>query len=299
MLGLVFLILYSFQYFGAAAKVATGYACASVLLIIAHRMWSKPDMSWYAQGLAGGGWALAYFTTFAMGYIPGVQLIPNTSVELILLIAVAGAALWQSLSKDSETISILSNVLAFISVFLAGISTATIFAVAILLAAIGFCTYKRQWFGLYMSSILCSYIAFISAQAQNSIPHGADLATPQIWIAASIYSKMWLTYTALGVLLRPANDSSRLLVIWGSVINGLTYISCMYLLLTAAHVEQHWLLPAVVGVAYLTAWRVGGKGATTAVAHLMLALTCLNVALWKGRSPDKPAPQCARWSVVC
>lgn len=64
-LGVAFFILYTFQYFGPAMKIAMGLAIAGGLIGSGVWLERRDFLRWYARGRLGGGWALRYFTTYA------------------------------------------------------------------------------------------------------------------------------------------------------------------------------------------------------------------------------------------
>src|SRR5271170_4221272 len=92
-LGVAFLIMYSFQFFGPSLKLLTGLAVSSSLILLGSRMAAKEQQKWFGHGLTAGGWSLLYFTTYAAYYLPNVAIISSLSLEAILLMAVATGSL--------------------------------------------------------------------------------------------------------------------------------------------------------------------------------------------------------------
>ncbi|HMI30296.1 MAG TPA: DUF2339 domain-containing protein, partial [Candidatus Limnocylindrales bacterium] len=107
-LGTAFFLVYSFQYLGPVAKLAMGYAVGAVLLITGLRLERRPGIEWYARGLLGGGWAVLYFTTYAMHHVPETKILDSAGVDLLFLLVVAAGAIRHSLVYRSQTIVMLA-----------------------------------------------------------------------------------------------------------------------------------------------------------------------------------------------
>jgi len=123
-LGTAFFLVYSFQYLGPAAKIAMGYAMGAVLLVLGLRLERKPGIEWYGRGLMGGGWAVLYFTSYAMYHVPETKILGSAALDLILLLVVAAGAIRHALTYRSPAITMLAFLLAFLTT---GISQVTYF----------------------------------------------------------------------------------------------------------------------------------------------------------------------------
>src|SRR5436853_2951035 len=107
-LGTAFFLVYSFQYLGPPAKVAMGFGVGVALLVIGLRLERRPGLGWYALGLMGGGWAVLYFTTYAMYHVPETKILSIGAIDVILLLLVEAGAVRHALTKRSQTITMLA-----------------------------------------------------------------------------------------------------------------------------------------------------------------------------------------------
>src|SRR5262249_15184207 len=85
-LGIVFLIMYSFQYFSPVLQLLTGLVVSSSLILLGSTMAAKEKQKWFGHGLTAGGWSLLFFTTYAAHYLPHVAVINSLPLETVLLL---------------------------------------------------------------------------------------------------------------------------------------------------------------------------------------------------------------------
>ena len=112
--GIALLIGYSFKYLGPGIKISIGYAFGIGLLIFGTYLEKKKDISIYGKTLIGGGWAINYFTTFAMHHIPAVRLIESPVLGMSLLLAVSAVTVAHIYRYRSQIATAFSYLLIFI-----------------------------------------------------------------------------------------------------------------------------------------------------------------------------------------
>jgi len=162
-IGVALLIGYSFKYLGPIGKISIGFAFGVGMLLFGHYIEKKKDFSIYGKGLIGGGWAITYFTTFAMHHIPMVRLIANPFLGMALLIIVSLVSVMDVYRYKSQIATGFSYLLIFITLM---ISPATVFtmaaAIPVALSLIFFMK-KMKWmeFGLY--GMFMTYVTYIMA----------------------------------------------------------------------------------------------------------------------------------------
>jgi len=90
-LGVAFFLAWKLQTWGPAGKVLCGFAVSAVLL--AGGIWLEGTATYriFARAGIGGGWALAFFTTFAMNHIPAARVLNSPVSDLVLMLLVAAA----------------------------------------------------------------------------------------------------------------------------------------------------------------------------------------------------------------
>jgi uncharacterized membrane protein len=81
-IGLAFFLAYKLQTWGPAGKVLCGYAVSVALLAGGVWLEQKATYRIFARAGIGGGWALGFFTTFALYHIPAAHLLNSLAVDL-------------------------------------------------------------------------------------------------------------------------------------------------------------------------------------------------------------------------
>ena len=156
-LGIAFLIAYSFQYFGPIAKIVTGFTISSLLLALGEFIERKQKLVGYGHALAGGAWSLAYFTAYAMHHIESVRVIQDPLLGAIAMMAVAMAAIAYAFKKNSEMVAVLAVCLGFVTLSVSGLTLFSPIASFILTAALSFMVFKRQWSKLYCAGLMTAF----------------------------------------------------------------------------------------------------------------------------------------------
>src|SRR5262249_48549178 len=88
-LGVAFFLAYQLKTFGPAGKVLVGYVVSTVML--GSGIWFERHDQYriLARAGVGGGWALFFFTTYAMYHVPAAHIVSSQLVDLVLMLAVA------------------------------------------------------------------------------------------------------------------------------------------------------------------------------------------------------------------
>lgn len=187
--GVSLLIMYSFQYFGAWAKIFTGFAISGILLSLGEYLDQKQKMRWYGNALAGGGWSLAYFTSYAMHHVDVVKVVDDPITGSSLMLLVAGAAMMQSFNKNSELVATLAIMLGYLTIGLSELGPFSVVASVILTACLSFMVHKKKWTGLYSIGTLSAFASSLfAADFHRTIPGiGTELGLiVPYWLASAL-----------------------------------------------------------------------------------------------------------------
>lgn len=144
-LGIGFFISYSFKYFPPLVKNLMGYLVSGVLFYLGNRFERQKQMKHYGLALMGAGWALTYFTTYALHHFDASRVIHNQFIDMILLFFVAIGMMWHSMRAKSETMMIVSLGTAYVT-SLIGTVTAFTFVSSLVLGCVAmFLLYRFKW----------------------------------------------------------------------------------------------------------------------------------------------------------
>jgi len=255
-LGVAFFILYTFRYLGAGAKIAIGYAVGCGLLALGALVERRKGLAWYGRGLIGGGWAVAYFTTYAMHNIPSTRIIQDPTVSLVFLLMVTAAAIGSALRHRSQIEAIFAFLLGFLTMFVSHVTLFTLGSVVLLTAAIVIVAVRMLWPGLCLYGTVGSHLThMILAQRLIGLnlisSEYADVAVTQFWLNAAFLILYWSAYNTAVLLLGRAENRNRRLLITATIANSLLFGMQMLTSVPHAYWDGRYLTPLCLGVAHL------------------------------------------------
>jgi hypothetical protein len=142
---------------GPGGKVALLYAVAATLL--GGGIWFERKERYRLIGRTGigGGWAMFFFTTYAMHHVAAMQVMSSNVLNSVLLGAVSAVMVTHTLRYRSQLVTGLAFLLAFSTVAL---SQDTVYALAAgVILAVGVVTIalRMGWYELEVFGILASY----------------------------------------------------------------------------------------------------------------------------------------------
>lgn len=109
------------------------------------------------RALIGGGWATTFLIAYAIRHAPAFTVLSRDSVDLVILLAVAGAMVWHTLKYNSQTVTGLAFLLGFAAVTLNPDPPFNLIAGALLISGMTVIVLRRQWYALEVFGILASY----------------------------------------------------------------------------------------------------------------------------------------------
>ena len=160
--GVALLIGYSFKYMGPAVKIGIGYAFGASLLLFGTYMEKKENFSIYGKTLIGGGWAINYFTTYAMHHIEAVRLINSPILGMLLLLAVSAATIIHTYKYKSQLATAFSYLLIFITLMIHPVSLYTMASTLLVSLSLIFFMYKLRWNEFAIYGMVMTYLTFMA-----------------------------------------------------------------------------------------------------------------------------------------
>jgi uncharacterized membrane protein len=157
-LGIGFLISYSFRYFGPLVKILFGYVVGVILFVLGFKMEVSERFRNYGRVLLGGGWAVTYFTTYAMYHFDASRVISSQLLDLVLLAAVALGMIMHSLKYKSQELSAVALAVGYLSATLGDINAFTLIACFVLAVAALVLVFRMQWLRFIIFGIALTYL---------------------------------------------------------------------------------------------------------------------------------------------
>jgi len=142
---------------GPGGKVALLYAAAATLL--GGGIWLERKERYLLIGRTGigGGWALTFFTTYAMNHVQAMLVMNSETFNCVLLLGVAIAIAAHTLRYQSQLVTGLAFLLAFSTVALTQDTVYALSAGVILAIGIVGVALKMGWYELEVFGILASF----------------------------------------------------------------------------------------------------------------------------------------------
>jgi hypothetical protein len=179
---------------GPAGKVALIYAIGAALLGGGIWLERKERYRLIGRSGIGGGWALLFFTTYAMYHVPAMHVLRSQTLDCVLLLGVAVAMVAHTLRYKSQLVTGLAFLLAFSTVALSQDTVYSLAAGVILAVAIVAIALKEGWYELEIFGILASYANHFY-WLYKLYPLGmSGHAFTEFWPSAIILILYWLTF---------------------------------------------------------------------------------------------------------
>lgn len=157
-IGIALFLAYKFPTLSNPEKVGLGYFVSLAILGLGVYMERLDLYRIFARALIGGGWALVFFTTYAMHFVKYTQVIETEWVDLVLLFAVAWMMVAHTLRYNSQVVTGLAFLLGYTTVAISQNTVYCLAAGAILAIGLVAIVHRRSWFELEIFGLTASYL---------------------------------------------------------------------------------------------------------------------------------------------
>lgn len=179
---------------GPGPRVALTYAIAAAML--GGGIWLERRERYRLLGRTGigGGWALLFFTTYAMHHVAPMTVMRSNTLDCVLMLIVAVVMVVHTLRYCSQLVTGLAFLLGFSTVALSQDTVYALVASVILALGIAAIALSMSWFELEIFGILASYANHFY-WLYKLYPDGtAGHAFPEFWPSAMILVSYWATF---------------------------------------------------------------------------------------------------------
>src|SRR5215469_5783718 len=164
-LGVVLLVLgvasfgiYELEELGPFGKAAISYLAGAALLAGGIFLEKRERYTILGRTGIGGGWALLFFTTYALNHVQAMRVLPSETMDLVLMLGVAGAMVAHTLRYNSQLVTGLAFLLAYTTVSLSHDNVYSLTAGVVLAVGLVSIVVTRGWFELEIFGILSCYL---------------------------------------------------------------------------------------------------------------------------------------------
>lgn len=260
-MGTAFFLNYSIRQLGPAGKITVGYLLAAGLLVAGMLGERRERYRVLARAALGGGWALAYFTTYALHNIPVVRLVRSPGVGFALLFAVAAAMVAHSLRYNSQVATGFAYLLGFASVAASQLTVKTLVASALLAASLGIVLWRRRWYQIEPAAVVATYAVHWLWLRQMREIYGAHKPFPDFSTSVALCTSYWVIFTVLHFLRDARETRARNWILAGFVLNAAGYLAVLRY--QSIHPEWRFWFLLATGAVYAAlgayAWQRGRR----------------------------------------
>ena len=281
-IGVAFFLAPRLLTMGPVGKSLTGLTVSITLLLGGLWLERKPAYRIFARAGISGGWALLFFTTFAMHHFAATRVIGSLPADLLLMLLVATGMVLHSLRYGSQTATGLAFLLAFATVATSHLESASgtiifsLVASAVLALGLVIVTTRKHWAELELAGLVAvmgNHFLWLSLVMPAL---GGKAGFPLFWQSTALILFYWALFRAAYLLRLPLDaaedriSSLSAVVTMGGVLGLLKFQS--------AHPE--WAFRALVAMGtvemLLGLWSRGRR--RTAFTVLTTIATVLLVA---------------------
>jgi len=244
-LGIAFFLSYELRAMGPGGKVLVGLITSVVML--AAGIWFERSERYriLARAGIGGGWALLFFTTYAMYHVPAAHVIDSQLTDLLLMLGVAAAMVAHTLRYRSQVVTGLTFLLAFLTVTISHSNVYSLTAGAVLAAGLVFIVGRMQWFELEVFGILASYLNhFLWLRPIIEPMHGKRHPFAEFVPSAGILVLYWLVFRLSYVFRSPEDQRQERISTAAALLNT----SLLLALLKYQSVHPEWAFWALLAI---------------------------------------------------
>jgi len=234
-IGIVLIVL-GVAYFGIKAlnnlgpwgRVGLSYLASFVLLGGGVYLEKRERYRLFSYPSIGGGWALLFFTTYALNHVTAMHLVDSLGVDLVLMLAVALAMVLHTLRYRSQVVTGMAFLLGYWTVSLSNDDVYSLSAGVILAISLVIIVLKMGWYELEIFGILSGYANHIYWLYRLLGPNGADgHAFPEYHPSTAILLFYWITYRISYVIRRPKTKQDEHISTVAALLNTLLLMGAL------------------------------------------------------------------------
>lgn len=218
-LGFAFLGQLAFTSMGPAARSAVIFAVGAALLGGGIFLERRDRYKLVGRAGIGGGWALLFFTAYAVHHVAAMAVLASNTLDCILMLVVAAGMVAHTLRYRSQVVTGLAFLLAFSTVALSQDSVYALAAGVILALSLVAIALRMAWFELEIFGILASFANHFY-WLYKLYPDGfAGHAFPQFWPSVLILCLYWLAFRISYVVRRIASPYQEKISTLAALLN--------------------------------------------------------------------------------
>jgi len=217
---------------GPLGKATISYFTALFLLAGGIALEKRERYRLIGRGGIGGGWALLFFTTYAIYYVAAMRLFPPDgtwlTIDCALMLFVAVGMALHTLRYRSQFVTGLAFLLGYFTVSLSESSVYSLSAGVFLAIGLVSIVLKMGWFELEVFGILSTYLTHLYWFYRLLGPEGAQgRAFPEYYASLTILLFYWLIFRFSYVKRSIKSDFEEHVSTAAAVLNMMLLLGCL------------------------------------------------------------------------
>jgi uncharacterized membrane protein len=226
-LGVASFLAYQLRQVGPMGKVLVGVLVSMTLLVGGIFLERKPGYRILGRAGIGGGWALTFFTAYAMYHVEATRVFTSQAPDLLLMLVVAAAMVAHTLRYRSQVVTGLAFLLAFSTLTISQVTVYSLTGGAILALGLVVIVGRMQWFELEVFGILAAYGNHWWWLRRIIEPMGDHKhAFPEFPVSAGILLFYWAVFRG-SYILRRCNERQEKVSTIAALLNSIGLLGLM------------------------------------------------------------------------
>jgi hypothetical protein len=226
-LGFAFLGRMAFVSMAPGQRVALIYAVSAAML--GGGIWLERKERYRILGRAGigGGWALLFFTTYALNHVEAMAVLHSGTTDFVLMLLVAIGLVGHTLRYKSQVVTGLAFLLAFSTISISQPSVYSLSAGVILSLGIVAIGLRMGWYELELFGIGATYANHFY-WLYKLYPEGfAGRPFPEFWPSVTILLLYWLVFRISYVIRKVASPRQESVSTGAALLNTISLLGVM------------------------------------------------------------------------
>jgi len=217
---------------GPLGKAGISYFTALFLLIGGIALEEREQYRLIGRGGIGGGWALLFFTSYAIYYVEAMRVFPKDlqwlTLDCVLMLIVAVAMALHTLRYRSQFVTGLAFLLGYFTVALSQNNVYSLSAGVFLAIGLVSIVLRMGWFELEVFGILSTYLTHLYWLYHLLGPNGArGHAFPEYHSSLAILFLYWLIFRFSHVKRSVKSDFEEHVSTAAAVLNMMLLLGCL------------------------------------------------------------------------
>ena len=227
-LGLALFGIYELGQLGPAGKVGLSYFVSLALLAGGVFFEKRERYRVLGRTLIGGGWALLFFTTYALNHVQAMRVMSSENTDLILMLIAALAMVAHTLRYRSQLVTGLAFLLAYTTVSLSHDTVYSLASGVVLAIGLVSIVIKMEWFELEVFGILSSYLNHFYWLYRLLGPEGAHgNAFPEYHASTALLLFYWVIFRGSYIVRRVKSPRAEHVSTTAALLNTLLLLGTM------------------------------------------------------------------------